>query len=131
MSKRSSTKGRIVRYKAGELPSPDPAEIQRLLAIRDEDIDLSEIPERDFSQLKRLRAHLISLRVEQEVLDWFKRRGPGYQTRMRRALREYMQSNANGRRFEDRVADAVVARLSKGRGGRRQAPARSARKSRR
>lgn len=31
----------------------------------------------------------VSLRVDREVLDWFKRQGPGYQTRMNAVLRAY------------------------------------------
>ena len=32
----------------------------------------------------------IALRVDAEVLDWFKSKGPGYQTRMNRVLRNVM-----------------------------------------
>jgi len=32
----------------------------------------------------------ISLRVDEDVLDWFKRIGPKYQTRMNAVLRSYM-----------------------------------------
>ncbi len=32
----------------------------------------------------------ISLRVDEDVLDWFKRTGPRYQTRMNAVLRSYM-----------------------------------------
>ena len=32
----------------------------------------------------------ISLRVDQDVLDWFRSRGPRYQTRMNAVLRAYM-----------------------------------------
>lgn len=34
---------------------------------------------------------LISLRVDPEVLDFFKAQGPGYQTRMNAVLQAYMQ----------------------------------------
>lgn len=34
----------------------------------------------------------ISLRVDQDVLTWFKRQGRGYQTRMNAVLRIYMQA---------------------------------------
>ena len=34
----------------------------------------------------------ISLRVEIDVLNWFKSRGPGYQTRMNDVLRRCMRS---------------------------------------
>jgi len=32
----------------------------------------------------------ISLRVDRDVLDWFRSHGPGYQTRMNAVLRSYM-----------------------------------------
>lgn len=34
----------------------------------------------------------ISLRVDQDVLAWFRARGPRYQTRMNAVLRSYMKS---------------------------------------
>ncbi len=37
------------------------------------------------------RKAAISLRVDPEVLDWFKVQGPGYQTRMNAVLRAYME----------------------------------------
>lgn len=37
------------------------------------------------------RKKLISLRVDPEVLDFFKAQGPGYQTRMNAVLTAYMQ----------------------------------------
>ena len=38
----------------------------------------------------RPRKQSISLRVDTEVVDWFKSKGPGYQTRMNRILRRVM-----------------------------------------
>lgn len=34
---------------------------------------------------------MISLRVDEDVLRWFKRQGKGYQTRMNAVLRAYME----------------------------------------
>jgi len=34
----------------------------------------------------------ISLRVDEDVLEWFRSQGPGYQTRMNAVLRSYMQA---------------------------------------
>jgi uncharacterized protein (DUF4415 family) len=39
----------------------------------------------------QLRKTLISLRVDPEVLDFFKAQGPGYQTRINAVLQAYMQ----------------------------------------
>lgn len=38
----------------------------------------------------RPRKQRISLRVDVEVVDWFKSKGPGYQTRFNRILRKVM-----------------------------------------
>lgn len=38
----------------------------------------------------RPRKRRISLRVDIEVVDWFKSKGPGYQTRINRILRRLM-----------------------------------------
>lgn len=37
----------------------------------------------------------ISLRVDEDVLDWFKQTGPRYQTRMNAVLRSYMARKGN------------------------------------
>ncbi|MFZ0733968.1 MAG: BrnA antitoxin family protein [Candidatus Sulfotelmatobacter sp.] len=39
----------------------------------------------------RPRKRRISLRVDTEVVDWFKSKGPGYQTRINRILRRVME----------------------------------------
>jgi len=38
------------------------------------------------------RKAAISLRLDAEVLEWFKARGPGYQTRINAVLRAYMEA---------------------------------------
>lgn len=50
----------------------------------------------------RPRKQRISLRVDVEVVDWFKSRGPGYQTRINRILRRVMMDGKNrtGERYE-------------------------------
>lgn len=35
----------------------------------------------------------IALRVDEDVLEWFKAQGPGYQTRMNAVLREYRNAH--------------------------------------
>lgn len=35
----------------------------------------------------------ISLRLDQDVLEWFKRQGPGYQTRMNAVLRAFRDAS--------------------------------------
>ena len=40
---------------------------------------------------RRRRKALLSLRVDPDVLAWFRARGPGYQTQMTTVLRAYME----------------------------------------
>ncbi|HZV64974.1 MAG TPA: BrnA antitoxin family protein [Telluria sp.] len=39
-------------------------------------------------QLKQI----VTIRLDVDMLDWFKSAGPGYQTRINQVLREYMES---------------------------------------
>ena len=38
----------------------------------------------------------ISLRVDRDVLTWFRSQGPGYQTRMNAVLRSFMEARRRG-----------------------------------
>lgn len=40
------------------------------------------------------RKKQITLRLDPDVIDWFKSQGPGYQTRMNAVLRSYMLAHA-------------------------------------
>jgi uncharacterized protein (DUF4415 family) len=77
----------------------------RLNNMETEDIDLSDIPELTpemFAQAivkrglkdKENKA-LLSIRVDQDVLTWFKSQGRGYQTRINSLLRAYMEANVS------------------------------------
>lgn len=75
---------------------------QRIDALRDEDIDLSESPEITPEMFARaiVRKGLkpvpakrqVTLRLDSDVLEWFKAQGPGYQTRIGLLLRAYMDA---------------------------------------
>jgi len=39
------------------------------------------------------RKALLSLRIDSDVIEWFKRQGPGYQSRMNALLRAYMEAH--------------------------------------
>jgi len=74
-------------------------EIRRLAEMADEDIDTSELPEvDDFSDAVRGRFYRpvkrqITLRLDADLLAWFRSQGGKYQTRINAALREYMDSH--------------------------------------
>jgi len=67
-----------------------------------EKIDFSDIPETDaaFWAKAELRIPMnkqgVFLRLDPEVLDWFKGQGKGYQTRMNAVLRSYVESRMKG-----------------------------------
>lgn len=72
-------------------------ELKALSEKADADVDLSDIPEigdwthavvgKFYRPIKRP----ISIRVDADVLSWFRTLGGKYQSSMNRALREYMQ----------------------------------------
>ncbi len=67
--------------------------IARLLAsvsVEDELFRLAEENAGSESRWSRPRKQRIFLRVDCEVVDWLKSRGPGYQTRINRILRRVM-----------------------------------------
>jgi len=72
-------------------------EIEALEARPDRTIDTSDMPPiTDWSNAKRGMFYrplksLLSLRIDADVIDWFKSGGQGYQSRMNDALREHME----------------------------------------
>jgi uncharacterized protein (DUF4415 family) len=71
--------------------------------MKDEDIDLSDSPEISpemFAQavvrkgLKPVaRKEQVTLRIDSDVLEWFRRQGQGYQTKINGLLRAYMEAH--------------------------------------
>jgi len=94
----------MVRYTRKELnenfSDKQDAEIEHLLAkgtVPDELLDLSDIPEiTDWSnairhgQFYRPVKQQTSIRLDADVLAWFKAQGKGYQTRINEILRDAM-----------------------------------------
>ncbi|NJK76602.1 MAG: BrnA antitoxin family protein [Microcoleus sp. SU_5_6] len=76
---------------------------QRLDAMSDEDIDLSDCPEITPEQFAKavVRRGLpvaknkaqVTLQIDSEVLEWFKLQGRGYQTQINNLLRAYMEAH--------------------------------------
>lgn len=70
---------------------------KRLAAQKDSEIDTSNIPKLgdDFFREAELRLppkQAITIRLDADVLEWFKEQGQGYQTRINQLLRRYMQN---------------------------------------
>ena len=76
---------------------------KRIDAMKDEDIDFSDIPEltpemfaravlrRNFEPIPRKKQ--LTLRVDSDVIDWYKKQGRGYQTKINSLLRAYMKEH--------------------------------------
>ena len=75
-------------------------EATALETLADADIDTSDAPEiADWSSAVRAKFYrpvkqLLSVRVDADVVAWFKASGEGYQTRMNAALREYVENHS-------------------------------------
>ncbi|MFJ3074401.1 MULTISPECIES: BrnA antitoxin family protein [Pseudomonas] len=74
----------------------------RLARQDDKDIDTSDIPElgEDFFRQAELRVpakQTVTIRLDADVLAWFKAQGAGYQTRINQLLRQYMQAQQRDR----------------------------------
>jgi uncharacterized protein (DUF4415 family) len=68
------------------------ARIRQLHAsVEDDLLSLTEPGPGAESRWNRPRRQRICLRVDTEVVDWFKSKGPGYQTRINRVLRRVME----------------------------------------
>ena len=71
----------------------------------DEAIDTSDIPELDQSFFESAEIRLpktkapVTIRLDQDVLEWYRSLGKGYQTKINAILRLYM--DANKRRSSD------------------------------
>lgn len=99
-------KKKLVNYTI-DLDNPPPltqaqrAELERLAAVPDAEIDTTDIPpldERFWTNATRFRDRALyrpvkqstTVRVDADVLQWLKGKGKGYQTRLNAILREAM-----------------------------------------
>jgi len=73
-------------------------------SLSDKQIDLSDTPELTPEMFARAvvrrglkpvtRKRQLTIRIDSDVLEWYRRQGPGYQTRINALLRAYMQERA-------------------------------------
>ena len=68
--------------------------------MRDADIDDSDIPKLDKSFWKAAKLTMpvpkdrLTIRVDHDVVEWLKKAGSGYQTRINAILRSYMKAQS-------------------------------------
>ena len=76
---------------------------ERLDALQDEDIDLSEVPELTPEMFAKAvverglkptsNKQQLTIRLDNDVLEWFRAQGRGYQTKINSLLRAYMEAH--------------------------------------
>jgi uncharacterized protein (DUF4415 family) len=78
------------------------SDLARIDRMEDSDIDYSDVPRLDKAFLKKAtmpwppEKKQLTIRLDADVLDWLKRHGKGYQTRINRILRVVMESQPSG-----------------------------------
>src|SRR5438874_11400119 len=78
-------------------------DFKRLRGMRDADIDYSDIPKLDDSFWKAAKLTMpqpkdrLTIRLDHDVVEWLKKNGSGYQTRINAILRSYMKAHSGAR----------------------------------
>ena len=78
-------------------------DFKRLREMRDADIDYSDIPKLDDSFWKAAKLTMperkdrLTIRLDHDVVEWLKKNGSGYQTRINAILRSYMKAHSGAR----------------------------------
>jgi uncharacterized protein (DUF4415 family) len=81
---------------------------ERLSTLQDQDIDLSDTPELTPELFAKAvvrrglkpapRKAQLTLRIDNDVIQWYKSQGRGYQTRINALLRAYMEAHVEHQR---------------------------------
>lgn len=76
---------------------------ERLDAMQDDDIDLSDVPEITPEMFAKAivnrslksppKKQQITIRLDKDVLEWYREQGRGYQTKINELLRAYMEAH--------------------------------------
>ena len=78
-------------------------DFKRLRQMRDGDIDYSDIPRlgKSFWTTAKLAMpepkDRLTIRIDHDVVEWLKKKGSGYQTRINAILRSYMRAQSDER----------------------------------
>ncbi|MEO8453064.1 MAG: BrnA antitoxin family protein [Gemmatimonadota bacterium] len=92
--------------KPAESPRRGRANLAKLRVVRDREIartsppELADLPADFWAEAELVlpvAKQAISLRVDEDVLSWFRNLGPRYQTRMNAVLRSYMSQASRSR----------------------------------
>ena len=75
------------------------SDLKRIDAMQDRDVDYSDIPELDESFFEKARVVVppgkkqLTIRLDEDVLEWLKAQGKGYQSRINAILRAYYEAH--------------------------------------
>lgn len=90
--------GRTVRVRLEDLPPISDERLREIEAIPDDEIDTSDIPEwteEDFARGVWHPGHgkkQVTVRLDRDILHFFKQGGRGYQTRINAVLRAFVDA---------------------------------------
>ncbi|HYA04872.1 MAG TPA: BrnA antitoxin family protein [Xanthobacteraceae bacterium] len=101
-------KGKNITIVSRETPRKIRSDLDRLRKLTDAEIDASIANDPDWQEFKDIdwskavlvippKKKAISIRVDEDVLDYFKKEGSGYQRRINAVLRSYMQQKRKKR----------------------------------
>ena len=92
------------------------SDLERVDALRDQDIDYSDIPELDADFFRETRVVLpprkqqLTIRLDTDVLAWLKSQGKGYQSRINAVLRAYYEAHRDETAPPERGSDSSPRR---------------------
>lgn len=78
----------------------DKSDLKRLDMMADQDIDYTDVPETDEDFWKNAKVMLpknkrqITLRIDDDIIEWFQKKGKGYQTKINAILRSYVDAHS-------------------------------------
>lgn len=94
---------RLSRKELSELTPEQKKELDRLASLPDDTIDLSDIPEMTEKDWNKGPVYVglhyrsgktsVTIRLDKDMVAWFKRQGKGWQTKMNWVLRLYFASH--------------------------------------
>ncbi len=79
------------------------SDLKHIDKLKDRNIDYSDIPELDESFFSKATVQWppakkqLTLRLDEDVLDWLKKQGKGYQTKINTILRSYYEAHKGNR----------------------------------
>ena len=96
-------KGKITQTASG-LRTKGETDFKRLREMRDADIDYSDIPKLNVNFWKTAKLTMpapkdrVTIRLDHDLVEWLKKSGSGYQTRINAILRSFMDAQSGARR---------------------------------